>query len=103
MDFLINIGAKMNGLTATVMDLLPLLGAAGSILGVGAAILTRAAASQDPAGLFHALHPTGDEYAAVALGVAVIRAHFLHAQNAAKIEDHAAAIAAAPTPDTQAK
>ncbi len=98
MDFIINLGARLNGLTATVMDLLPLLGAAGSILGVGAAILTRAAAAHDPAGVFHAVRPTADEYAAVTLGVAVIRAHFLHAQNAAKIEDHAAAIAETKAP-----
>jgi DNA-binding transcriptional LysR family regulator len=92
MDFLINLGARIQGLTATVMDALPLLGAVGGILGVGASILTRAAAAHDPAGVLHAIHPTPEEGATFALCVATLKAHFNHQANAKAIDAHADAL-----------
>lgn len=92
MDFLINMGAPIQGLTATVMDALPLLGAVGGILGVGASILLRASAAHDPAGVFHAVHPTAEEAATFGLSLATLKAHFNHQANAKAIDAHADAL-----------
>ncbi len=92
-DWIINLVAKAQGITAWIMDLLPLLGALGGILGIVGGILTRAAAAHDPAGVFHAVHPTPEELAGLSLSCAVIKAHFLHKENAAKIEDHGTTLA----------
>lgn len=94
MDFIINLGAKLNGLTATVMDLLPLLGALGGILGVASSVLLRASAAHDPAGVFHAVHPTVEEAAVFSTSLGVLRAHFKHNDNKAAI----AAVAPAELP-----
>ena len=93
MDWIIDLYAKAQGLTTVIMDLLPLLGALGGILGIVGGILTRAAASHDPAGVLHAIHPTPEELAGLSLSVGVIRAHFAHMANAAKIEDHGTTLA----------
>ncbi len=104
-DALINLYAKAKGITGWVMDALPLLGAAGGILGSASSILVRASAVHDPAGLLHAIHPTAEEAATFAVSWGVLKAHFNHQANAAKLEDHAqsigamsAASAQAPTP-----
>lgn len=85
MDFLINIGARLSGYWNTVHELLPLLGGVASLLSVGAAICTRAAASQDAASLLHSLQPTPSEVASAGLAVGLIKAHFNHQQNATAI------------------
>lgn len=87
-DWAINVYAKAQGLTAWLMDLLPMIGALGGILGIIGGILTRAAAAHDPAGVFHAVHPTPEELAGLSLSFAVLKSHFNHVSNAAKIEDH---------------
>lgn len=93
MDFFINAGAKLQGMTTTIMDLLPLLGALGGILGVASSVLVRAAAANDPAGVFHAVHPTAEELGVLSVSSAVIKSHFAHVSNAAKLDDHAEALA----------
>lgn len=85
MDFFINMYAKAQGVTVVLMDLLPLIGAIGSILVIIGGIIVRAAAAHDPAGFFHAGHPTPDELAALTLSAGVIRAHFKHQENVAAI------------------
>ncbi len=92
-DWIINAYSKAQGITAWLMDLLPLLGALGGILGILGGILTRAAAAHDPAGVFHAIHPTPEELAGLSLSVGVIKAHFAHVANVARIDSHAAALA----------
>lgn len=98
MDFFINLYAKAQGITALLIEWLPVVGAAGSILGVASSILVRAGTSNDPAGFIHAIHPTGDEAAAFALSVAVIKAHLNHQANAAKLEDHGQALSKSVPP-----
>lgn len=92
MDFFINLYAKAQGITAILVDWLPVVGAVGSILGVASSVLVRAGATHDPAGFLHAIHPTSEEAGAFALSVAVIKAHLNHQANAAKLEDHAEAL-----------
>ncbi len=92
MDFFINLFAKVQGITAVLVDWLPVVGAVGSILGVASSVLIRAGAAHDPAGFFHAVHPTSEEAGAFALSVAVIKAHFNHQANAAKLDAHDAAL-----------
>ena len=96
MDFMVNLYAKAQGLTAVVMDALPLLGAAGGLLGVGASVLTRAAAAHDPAGALHAIQPTKDEAATFALCLGVLRQHFKHQEIASTQAAHADVLAALP-------
>ncbi len=96
MDFFINLAAKAQGITSWLMDLLPLLGAIGGILGIIGGILVRAAAAHDPAGVFHAVHPTPEELAGLSLSFAVLKSHFNHLENAANI----AAATAVPLPNT---
>ena len=95
MDWAINLYAKAQGLTGWLMDVLPLLGAAGGILGVASSVLIRAGAAHDPAGLLHAIHPTPEEAGAFALSWGVLRAHFKHNENAQAI----AAATAVPLPN----
>lgn len=94
MDFIINLYAKAKGLTGVVMDSLPLLGAAGGLLGVGASVLTRAAAAHDPAGVLHAIHPTAEEAATFGLCWGTLKLHFQHQSNAAVLAAHTEALKA---------
>ena len=83
METLINWYVKISGLWAKMVDLLPLLGAVGSILGVGASICSRAATSTDAGSLWQAIHPTAHEMASVSLAVGLLKAHFNHQENKA--------------------
>lgn len=85
MDWLINLYAKSTKLWALSVDLLPMLGGVGGLLGVGASILARASQAQTPADLLHALTPTAQEAATASLSAGLIKAHLNHLQNAAAI------------------
>ena len=74
-----------------LMDALPLLGAVGSLLAVGAAILGRAAACHGVVCLGSALQPTALEMAAASAAVGLLKAHFNHQANADAIQAQAQA------------
>lgn len=78
MDWIINFYARAEGLTVWIMDVLPLLGAVGGLLGVASIILLRASITHSPAEAWHALHPTAQEFATFSLSLGVLRAHFKH-------------------------
>ena len=86
MDTLINLYAKVSGLWVTICELLPLLGAIGSILGVGSSILIRASSAPDASALLHALHPNAHELGSLSLAVGLLKAHFNHQESKAAIE-----------------
>ena len=96
MDWAINAYAKLSGLGAYIMDLLPLIGGVGSLLAIAGAIALRVSVATNPAEALHALHPTLTEAAAASLAFGAIKAHFNHIANVAKIDEHAAKLA---TPD----
>lgn len=73
-----------------VMDALPLLGAVGSLLAVGASMCGRAAACHNAICLASALQPTALEMSSVASAVALIKVHFNHQANADAIQAQAA-------------
>lgn len=85
MDTVINLYARLEGITEWVVDVLPLLGAIGGILGVISGVLIRAAGAKNPAETLHALHPTTNEIATFSLSLGVLRAHFKHNDNAKAI------------------
>lgn len=92
MDFLVNLYARFSGLWGKIVDLLPLVGSFGAILGVLSTACARASASKDAASLLHSLHFTADEMAVLSLSAAAIKAHFNHVSNAARIDEHHEAI-----------
>lgn len=76
MNWMINLYAKSSGMWATIVDLLPLLGAVGSILGALSSMAGRASQSKDAATFIQAIHPTASEMAEISVGIGLIKSHF---------------------------
>jgi hypothetical protein len=94
MDILINLFAKLSGWTSSIMEMLPLIGAVGSLLSVGASVLARVSVATSPSGVFQAAaHPTPAEVASASLAIGLIKAYFAHKANAAAIDRHSAMLA----------